>query len=93
MATFTASVALNMAWRDLPTGIVVEVVSVKRAGIPWPANTPFVVPDVVADRFESEMMAGPDEVPPRKRWPSGTWWLSPGPQPVRGRIPGLSRLS
>lgn len=93
MATFTSTAPLNMRWRDLSTGIVVEVVSVKASGIPWPANVPFAVPDAVADRFQSEMAAGPDEVPPRKRWPSGTWWLSPGPQPVRGRIPGLVRVS
>lgn len=93
MATFTASVPLNMRWRDLSTGTVVEIAQDKRAGIPLAAGATFSVPDAggVADRFEAEMAAGPDEVPPRRYWP-GYLWQSPGALPVRGRIPGLTRL-
>lgn len=95
MATFSASVPLNMSWRDLTTGIVVEIVQDKRAGIPLAANAAFTVADAVADRFESEMGAPPDQVPPPRRWQSltGYTWLSPGPLPVDGRIAGLTRLS
>lgn len=94
MATFTASVALNMRWRHLPTGTIVEIAEDGRNGIPLPAGTEFTVPDAVADDFQADMEAGPDHEPPKRRWQSytGSVWYGPGPLPVNGRIPGLERL-
>jgi hypothetical protein len=92
VATFTASVPLNLTFRHTPTGAVVTIR--QSIGVPLPAGTPFDVPDSIADAFQSDMQDPPDQVPTPNSWAgiTGYWWLSPGPLPVPGRIPGLTRL-
>lgn len=88
MASFTSTAPLNMAWRDLSTGTVVEIVQDKRAGIPLPAGTPFVVPDAVADRFESDN--GPQAT--INRVPLSANVMGPETTTYLALIPGLTRL-
>lgn len=50
MATFSASVPLNMRWQT--RGRVVDIVSSARSGVPLPAGSTFTVPDDLATEFE-----------------------------------------
>lgn len=54
MAYFIAAQPLNVAWRHR-SGVVVEIVGDRAAGIALEAGQVFAVPDAVADDFEREM--------------------------------------
>lgn len=90
MASFTASVPLNMTYRHVPTGTVVEIVGNKQAGTPLAAGTPFTIPDAVADDFETDYGTEAVEVPPPRYWDN--WWTPLPPTARPSRIPGLTRL-
>lgn len=91
MADFTASVPLNMRWRDLATGTVVEIVQDRRAGIPLAAGATFTVPDAggVADRFEAEH--GPQATV--NRVPLSAGIMGPETTTYHSLISGLVRIS
>ena len=76
---FVAGVPLNMVYRH-PSGIVVEIVQDRRAGIPLEPGQPFTVPAHIADAFEQDFGPRP-----------GVAGVSPTAQ-VAGRIPGLRRV-
>lgn len=99
MAEFTSTAPLNLRWRSTNGSIVEIAQGAATSRSPWPANTPFAVPDELADEFEAAFTAPPDEVPLRRYWPAvvgppayAAGVASPGPQPREGRIPGLTRL-